>query len=530
MKKKILPMFFLLSLAMGLCIAVSGCSALKLKAPANLRVSDDGFLSWDEVDGAAAYRVFINDGVFDTDENRLDIFWLTDSYGEYLIDVVALDAKNRIKSESSELFEYDLQDSGGWTLQYNGESYDVAGTEDSKNVVSGKVILPSVYNDLPVTGIADAAFMLCKNLTSVIIPDSITEIGQAAFNRCTSLARAELPRRLKSLESIAFGDCKTLTELKIPKTVQYISGKMINGCNGITTLEIEEGNEIYESQGNCIVRKADRQLVCGTKNCEIPENIASVGENAFYKMDIEKLSLPKGVESIGTAAFQNCEKLKELCLPDGLKTIGSRAFSGCAFDYVSIPMSVESIGGDAFNFFHGLSVTLPKSVKKLGANAFDKYVTIYTDLKHDENYPEDWKLPETQMDSSFIYSFDSYAPAFPVKRRIITDCVFVCEDGVPYVDSFNPEHNLDSDAGNSDNPYQVPGRAGYVFGGWADGNGNVVWHTEFHIFQKVSGSAPSSSGADLSYTPKSKYILSLSGPAGEIPSGNLLYAVWTPAN
>ena len=89
MKKKILPMFFLLSLAMGLCIAVSGCSALKLKAPANLRVSDDGFLSWDEVDGAAAYRVFINDGVFDTDENRLDIFWLTDSYGEYLIDVVA---------------------------------------------------------------------------------------------------------------------------------------------------------------------------------------------------------------------------------------------------------------------------------------------------------------------------------------------------------------------------------------------------------------------------------------------------------
>ena len=83
MKKKILPMFFLLSLAIGLCIAVSGCSALKLKAPANLRVSDDGFLSWDEVDGAAAYRVFINDGVFDTDENRLDIFWLTDSYGEY---------------------------------------------------------------------------------------------------------------------------------------------------------------------------------------------------------------------------------------------------------------------------------------------------------------------------------------------------------------------------------------------------------------------------------------------------------------
>ena len=54
MKKKILPMFFLLSLAIGLCIAVSGCSALKLKAPANLRVSDDGFLSWDEVDGAAA--------------------------------------------------------------------------------------------------------------------------------------------------------------------------------------------------------------------------------------------------------------------------------------------------------------------------------------------------------------------------------------------------------------------------------------------------------------------------------------------
>lgn len=247
--------------------------------------------------------------------------------------------------------------------------------------------------------------MLCKNLTSIIIPDSITEIGQAAFNRCTSLARAELPRRLKSLGKHSFsGDCKTLTELKIPKTVQYISGEMMNGCNGITTLEIEEGNEIYESQGNCIVRKADRQLVCGTKNCEIPENIASVGENAFYKMDIEKLSLPKGVESIGTAAFQYCEKLKELCLSDGLKKIGSLAFSGCAFDYVSIPMSVGKHRQRCLQLFSRLVGHSAKKRQKAGRKCFRQIRNHLHRLKTRRKLPRRLEAAG-DTDGFFIYLF-----------------------------------------------------------------------------------------------------------------------------
>lgn len=526
MKKKILSLEMLSLLTIFVCLAATGCA--KLSAPQNLRLSDDGVLCWNGVEGAAGYRVCINEESYDTDKTAMDIFYLTDGCDVYLIDVAATDEKGRIKSPFSQTLTLDLTDTSGWRLELNEEqtAYSVTGTEDNAEIVCGKVVLPSVHNGKPVTSISKSAFFMCDKLTSVIIPDSITEIGVNAFARCANLVRAELPSGLKKLEKGAFSNCLSLTEIRIPKTTEIIAENPIYGSKSIKSIEVEDGNEVYESTGNCIIRRSDRQLVLAASESVMPQDIKSIGDYAFAHSDIEKAEIPKGVESIGEYAFDACSKLTELYLPDGVKTIGASAFQGCsALTYAALPRSVEFVGTRAFWLVGGLSVVLPKEVKTVKANAFDVIASVYTDLGYNEDIPEGWKMPQNQMDFSFIGGGTSNYP----RERIVFNCQIAYDDGVPYVDAMTflrKNHIAINMSVLEDNLYQAPCRRGFVFEGWANGNDEIVWRAELLYYKPHSSTDPVFPFVST-ITPQKETVWALPYiDITQIPSDSLLRAVW----
>lgn len=526
MKKKILSLAMLSLLTIFVCLAATGCA--KLSAPQNLRLSDDGVLLWNGVEGAAGYRVCINEESYDTDKTAMDIFYLTDGCDVYLIDVAATDEKGRIKSPFSQTLTLDLTDTSGWRLELNEEqtAYSVTGTEDNAEIVCGKVVLPSVHNGKPVTSISKSAFFMCDKLTSVIIPDSITEIGVNAFARCANLVRAELPSGLKKLEKGAFSNCLSLTEIRIPKTTEIIAENPIYGSKSIKSIEVEDGNEVYESTGNCIIRRSDRQLVLAASESVMPQDIKSIGDYAFAHSDIEKAEIPKGVESIGKYAFDACSKLTELYLPDGVKTIGASAFQGCsALTYAALPRSVEFVGTRAFWLVGGLSVVLPKEVKTVKANAFDVIASVYTDLGYNEDIPEGWKMPQNQMDFSFIGGGTSNYP----RERIVFNCQIAYDDGVPYVDAMTflrKNHIAINMSVLEDNLYQAPCRRGFVFEGWANGNDEIVWRAELLYYKPHSSTDPVFPFVST-ITPQKETVWALPYiDITQIPSDSLLRAVW----
>lgn len=526
MKKKILSLAMLSLLTIFVCLAATGCA--KLSAPQNLRLSDDGVLCWNGVEGAAGYRVCINEESYDTDKTAMDIFYLTDGCDVYLIDVAATDEKGRIKSPFSQTLTLDLTDTSGWRLELNEEqtAYSVTGTEDNAEIVCGKVVLPSVHNGKPVTSISKSAFFMCDKLTSVIIPDSITEIGVNAFARCANLVRAELPSGLKKLEKGAFSNCLSLTEIRIPKTTEIIAENPIYGSKSIKSIEVEDGNEVYESTGNCIIRRSDRQLVLAASESVMPQDIKSIGDYAFAHSDIEKAEIPKGVESIGKYAFDACSKLTELYLPDGVKTIGASAFQRCsALTYAALPRSVEFVGTRAFWLVGGLSVVLPKEVKTVKANAFDVIASVYTDLGYNEDIPEGWKMPQNQMDFSFIGGGTSNYP----RERIVFNCQIAYDDGVPYVDAMTflrKNHIAINMSVLEDNLYQAPCRRGFVFEGWANGNDEIVWRAELLYYKPHSSTDPVFPFVST-ITPQKETVWALPYiDITQIPSDSLLRAVW----
>ena len=218
-----------------------------------------------------------------------------------------------------------------------------------------------------VTSIGSSAFEGCTGLTSVTIGDSVTSIGSSAFSGCTGLTEInwnavsvadfssssrvfhnagtagagitvtfgesvqKIPAYLfynnysssyspnvksvvvgdsvTSIGGYAFYNCTSLTEVTIPDSVTSIGECIFASCSALTSINVEEGNAVYHSAGNCVIETATGTLVVGCNGSVIPAD--------------------GSVTSIGDYAFYGCTSLTEVTIPDSVTSIGERAFYGC---------------------------------------------------------------------------------------------------------------------------------------------------------------------------------------------------------
>ena len=249
--------------------------------------------------------------------------------------------------------------------------------------------LSSVVISDGVTSIEEKAFQDCTSLDSVATPDSVAAIDEKAFAGCDNLQYNEYGNALylgndenpyvvlieaknKSIASVniydatkiiyqsAFAWCTSLTSVTIPDSVTSIGDYAFRGCASLESMIVSQGNKVYHSAGNCIIKTASKTLIAGCCKSIIPNDgsVADIGKGAFADCSsLTGIVIPVGVINIGSVAFIGCTALKSLIISDTVTKIGDFALARCiSLESLSIPNSVVDIGLYAFSRCDNLSL------------------------------------------------------------------------------------------------------------------------------------------------------------------------------
>ena len=261
------------------------------------------------------------------------------------------------------------------------------------------------------------AFLNCKKLASIALPNSVTYLGDDApnsieggvFEGCesftsftfpSSYASSNLPSfsfkncknlatinwngyNPKRLNSCAFQDCDKITWSQVPQSVEELGDNCFYLCDALTSVDLSK------------IKKMDTGVFWATPltSVEWPAAVTEIPARTFWACG--QLTTIKGIPGqpgawdnitkIGENAFNQCTALTTIKLPAELKTIDAQAFRTCInLATVDYGTKVETIGDGAFWYTGALKKFFFKgSVKTLGADAFRESGLTCVHLKGD---------------------------------------------------------------------------------------------------------------------------------------------------
>lgn len=240
-------------------------------------------------------------------------------------------------------------------------------------------------DDAP-NSIEGGVFEGCESFTSFTFPSSYTSnnLPSFTFKKCTNLATINWngynPKRLNNS---TFYECKKITWNQVPQSVEELGDNCFYYCDALTSVDLSR------------IKKMDTGVFWHTPltSVEWPAAVTEIPARTFWGCG--QLTTIKGIPGqpgawdnitkIGEDAFNECTSLTTIKLPAELKTIDKQAFRSCSnLATVDYGTKVETIGDGAFWSTGALKKFFFKgSVKTLGANAFQESGLTCVHLKGD---------------------------------------------------------------------------------------------------------------------------------------------------
>lgn len=205
---------------------------------------------------------------------------------------------------------------------------------DCRDTTLTEVVIPAEVEGVPVIGIDGAVFGYCRNLTTIVLPDTMQYFAWIDLVSCTVRAGSD--------------------EAPLPS---------------VSSVIVSENNPYYTVQDGLLYSKDLKTLI----GCP-------------PAMGMQEVTLSPETDTIGDYAFAGCTALEAAVLPSHVAHICNGAFAGCpALVKAELPEQITSVSADMFAMCTALSdITFRGAVEKIGMGAFQGCTAL-----------KDFTIPET---------------------------------------------------------------------------------------------------------------------------------------
>ena len=270
----------------------------------------------------------------------------------------------------------------------------------------GEIKIPSTVSikgvDYTVTGVRDNALKNTSNKSSInnlVIDENIKTIGANAFDGCSGLKKVWLPSTLEDIGADAFKGCTSITHIGcLAENLPAISETSFPSLANTAYLLVPDGskadyeNSTYWQQGKKVF---GGEFINETTLSEIPltficlKHKSGEGENVTItqtailtksKTTTKDVEIPSSVRYDGEdfdvtiideSAFNGSSNLENLTIPESIESIGDNAFSACV-NLANVTCKILSPLSISNNVFYKSSERVPAALY-VEKGAYDEY-------------------------------------------------------------------------------------------------------------------------------------------------------------
>ena len=167
------------------------------------------------------------------------------------------------------------------------------------------------------------------NIIKVFIPSNVTNLGYNMFADCSNLTELTLSEGIEEIQA-SFQRCN-IQDLIIPASVNELLGSPFYGNSNLESIIVKADNTNYDSRNNCnaIIETSTNTLIQGCKNTVIPDNVTTIGIQAFCKTSTSgDIIIPESVTYIERYAFAYNSDITSITINGDVTNIDMYAFYG----------------------------------------------------------------------------------------------------------------------------------------------------------------------------------------------------------
>lgn len=222
------------------------------------------------------------------------------------------------------------------TVMFTGRTQNLtvieaAAFKETKNL--NTVSLPDTIKTISKEAFYDSG------IENIHLPKNLKQIGTMAFAK-NGLKDIVIPNKTKRLGEYVFLDCKELTEVVLPESVTKIPSGIFEGCCSLKTINAPNVDTVCE------------QAFYDCKNLEVFDfsKLQTLGHMAFAYTGIRKAVFSDRLVNLGTAIFSNCNNLQTVDMKAcKIREVPCQCFCFCnKLKDIQLPQDITAFNSSCF--------------------------------------------------------------------------------------------------------------------------------------------------------------------------------------